>query len=62
MDQRELNPLFNKIDNGVKLAIKQALDKHEKLDQAISFEEHGKIITLKGKQISEYGKGLELKE
>ena len=57
MDKRELNPLFKKIDNGVKLAIKKALDKHEKLDQAISFEEDGKIITLKGKQISKYNKG-----
>ena len=54
MDKRELNPLFKKIDNGVKLAIQQALDKHEKLDQAVSFSEDGKIITLKGKQISEY--------
>ena len=48
-----LSSLHEKINQGVKVAIKQALEKHEKLDQAISVYQDGKIITLKGKQISD---------
>ncbi len=53
MDKRESNPLFKNINDGVKVAIQQALEKHEKLDQAISVYKDGKIVTLKGKQISD---------
>ena len=37
----------------MKVAIQQALEKHEKLDQAISVYQDGKIVTLKGKEISD---------
>lgn len=52
MSKRELNPLFQKIDQGVKLAVKEAINKHRKLDEAISIYQDGKIITLKGEKIA----------
>lgn len=52
MSKRELNPLFQKINQGVKLAIKKEIDKHRKLNQAISIYQDGKIITLRGQEIS----------
>lgn len=52
IDKRELNPLFLKINQGVKLAVKKELDKHRKLNQAISIYQEGKIITLRGEEIS----------
>ncbi len=53
MNKRELNPLFQKINQGVKLAVKKELDKHRKLNQAISIYQEGKIITLRGEEIGE---------
>lgn len=52
MSKRDLNPLFQKIDRGVKLAVKEAINKHRKLDEAISLYQDGKIITLKGEEIA----------
>ena len=54
MSKRDLNPLFQKIDRGVKLAIKNELDKHRRLNQAISIYQDGKIITLKGEEIANF--------
>lgn len=53
MSKRESNPLFSKIDQGVRLAVKNAIDKHRQLDQAISIYQDGKIVTLKGKEIEQ---------
>ncbi|MGI0482066.1 hypothetical protein ACN4EE_14930 [Geminocystis sp. CENA526] len=54
MSKRDLNPLFQTIDRGVKLAVQEAINKHRKLDEAISIYQDGKIITLKGEEISKF--------
>lgn len=54
MSKRDKNPLFQKIDQGVKLAVKKEIDKHRKLNQAISIYQDGKIVTLKGEEITHY--------
>ncbi|WP_017294539.1 hypothetical protein [Geminocystis herdmanii] len=54
MSKRDLNPLFQTIDRGVKLAVKEAINKHRKLDEAISIYQDGKIITLKGDEIAKF--------
>jgi hypothetical protein len=53
MSKRDLNPLFKIIDRGVKLAVKEAINKHRKLDEAISIYQDSKIITLKGEEINQ---------
>ena len=51
MKKSNLSPLFQKIDMGVRLAIKEAIENHRKLDQSISIYQDGKVVTLKGKEI-----------
>jgi hypothetical protein len=44
--------LSSKIDDGVKAAITQAIEKHRKLGQSISIWRDGKVVTLTAEQIS----------
>ena len=53
MNSQPLSALHKKINEGVKLAVQEAIDKHIKLDQAITIYQDGKIVTLKGQQIAE---------
>ncbi|WP_342596729.1 hypothetical protein VKI21_12260 [Cyanobacterium aponinum UTEX 3222] len=54
INNKPFSSLHQKITNGVNLAVKEALNKHRKLDEAISIYQDGKIITLKGEQIAKF--------
>lgn len=54
INNKPLSSLHQKITNGVNLAVKEALNKHRKLDEAISIYQDGKIITLKGEEIANF--------
>lgn len=51
---KPLSSLHQMISNGVNLAVKEAINKHRKLDEAISIYQDGKIITLKGEEIANF--------
>ena len=44
--------LSSKINEGVKKAIANALERHQKLDESITILENDKIVTLKGNEIA----------
>ena len=48
--------LSSKIDDGVKAAIAQAIQKHRQLGQSISIWRDGKVVTLIAEQISSMDK------
>jgi hypothetical protein len=54
MSEYQLNELHQKINQGVQKAIADALEKHRKLGEAVSFMQDGKIITVKGEEIANF--------
>lgn len=51
MTEQEAKTLHEKIDDGVKAAIAQAIERHRRLGQSISIIQDGKIVTLTAEQI-----------
>ena len=51
MTEQEAKTLHEKIDDGVKAAIAQAIERHRRLGQSISIMQDGKIVTLTAEQI-----------
>jgi hypothetical protein len=51
MSDYQLSELHQKIDQGVKKAIADAIEKHRKLGESISIFQDGKVITLKADEI-----------
>jgi arsenate reductase-like glutaredoxin family protein len=51
MTEEEMKKLHSKIDEGVKEAIAKAIEKHRKLNQAISIMQDGKVVTLNAEEI-----------
>lgn len=51
MNEPTLSELHQKIDAGVRSAISEAIEKHRKLGESITFSKDGKIVTLTGEQI-----------
>jgi uncharacterized protein (DUF2249 family) len=46
-----LTELHRKIDAGVRLAVAEAIERHRRLGESISFLKDGKIVTLTADQI-----------
>lgn len=51
MTEQEAKTLHEKIDDGVKTAIAQAIERHRRLGESISIMQDGKIVTLTAEQI-----------
>jgi hypothetical protein len=51
MTESQLSELHQKIDQGVKKAITEAIEKHRKLGESIVIWQDGKIVTLTSEQI-----------
>jgi hypothetical protein len=51
MNNKPVNSLLNNLDEKVNLAIKQALEKHQKLGELIVISDNGKIKTFTGEKI-----------
>jgi hypothetical protein len=51
MTENQLSELHQKIDQGVKKAITEAIEKHRKLGESIVIWQDGKIVTLTSEQI-----------
>lgn len=46
MSENQLNHLHQQIDNGVKKAISEAIEKHRKLGESVAIWENGKVVIL----------------
>ncbi|WP_373478587.1 hypothetical protein [Geminocystis sp.] len=51
MNNKQINSLLNNLDEKVNLAIKQALEKHQKLGESVVIFDNGKIKTFTGEEI-----------
>lgn len=51
MDNQEMTILHRKIEQGVKIAVAQALERHRKLGESIAVWQDGKVVTLMSDQI-----------
>lgn len=51
MSEQSFEVLFKKIDEGVNLAIKEALEKHQKLGESVVVCQNGEIKTFTGEEI-----------
>jgi len=51
MNNKQINSLFDNLDEKVNLAIKQALEKHQKLGESVVISDDGKIKTFTGEEI-----------
>ena len=51
MDNQEMTILHRKIEQGVTIAIAQALERHRKLGESIAVWQDGKVVTLTADQI-----------
>lgn len=51
MDNQEMTILHRKIEQGVKVAVAQALERHRKLGESIAVWQDGAVVTLTADQI-----------
>ncbi|RUT03242.1 hypothetical protein DSM106972_055500 [Dulcicalothrix desertica PCC 7102] len=51
MTEEEAINLHRKIEAGVKAAVAQAIERHRRLGESISFMKDGKIVTLTAEEI-----------
>jgi hypothetical protein len=51
MDSQEMTILHQKIEQGVKVAVAQALERHRKLGESIAVWRDGQVVTLTADQI-----------
>jgi transcriptional antiterminator Rof (Rho-off) len=51
MDSQEMTILHQKIEQGVKVAVAQALERHRKLGESIAVWRDGQVVTLSADQI-----------
>lgn len=51
MTEPQLNPLHQKIDQGVKKAVAEAVERHRKLGEAIAVWQNGEVVILSPDQI-----------
>ncbi len=51
MDNQEMAILHRRIEQGVKVAVAQALDRHRRLGESIAVWHDGKVVTLPPDQI-----------
>jgi hypothetical protein len=51
MKNNQVNSLFDNLDEKVNLAIKKALEKHQKLGESVVISQNGQIKTLTGDEI-----------
>jgi transcriptional antiterminator Rof (Rho-off) len=51
MDSQEMTILHQKIEQGVKVAVAQALERHRKLGESIAIWRDGQVVTLSADQI-----------
>ncbi|BAZ13758.1 hypothetical protein NIES4071_55980 [Calothrix sp. NIES-4071] len=51
MNEEEIINLHRKIEAGVKAAVAQAIERHRRLGESISFMKDGKIVTLTAEEI-----------
>lgn len=51
MNNKQVNSLLDNLDEKVNLAIKQALEKHQKLGESVVISDNGKTKTFTGEEI-----------
>ncbi len=51
MTKSQLTEIHQKIDAGVKTAIREAIERHRRLGESISILKDGKVVTLNADQI-----------
>jgi len=60
MNEPTLSELHQKIDAGVRSAITEAIERHRRLGESITFSKDGKIVTLTADQIPPLNPNSEL--
>jgi transcriptional antiterminator Rof (Rho-off) len=55
MDSQEMTILHQKIEQGVKVAVAQALERHRKLGESIAVWRDDQVVTLSADQIPAIG-------